>query len=216
MTQEFCEGYLTDLVRSKAAEPGDDLLSRLIVDHMKTGAITERKVVSLARLFLTAGQESSAGTLAVGIAALLYNPDQLALLRAKPDLLKGAIEEILRYTDITQSGRLRIAREDIEIGGVTIRAGEAIIMHQPTADRDPARFPAPDRFDITRPPQPHLVFGIGIHQCIGQPLARMELETAIGTLIRRIPSLRAALPMEELRFHDKMAIYGLESLPVAW
>ncbi len=216
MTREFCDGYLTDLVRRKTAQPGDDLLSRLIVEPMRAGIINEHKVASLARLMLTAGHESTTGTLGLGLAALLYHPDQLALLQADPKLLRGAVEEILRYTDVTHSGRLRIATEDIELCGVTIRAGDAIIMHQPTADRDPSVFPDPHRFDITRKPKAHLAFGFGIHQCIGQPLARMELQEAIGTLVRRLPGLKPLRPVEELNFHHKLAIYGLESLPAGW
>ena len=136
MIKEFCDGYLTDLVRRKNENPGDDLLSRLIVEHMRPGTITPRKVVSLARLFLNAGHESTTGTLGLGLAALLYHPEELEKLRRDPSLIKSAIEEILRFTDVTHSGRLRVAKEDIEIGGVTIRAGDAIIMHQPTADRE--------------------------------------------------------------------------------
>ncbi|TFZ02808.1 cytochrome P450 [Ramlibacter henchirensis] len=217
MIKDFCDGYLTELVRRKAADPGDDLLSRLIVNHMKPGRITERKVVSLARLFLTAGHESTTGTLGVGLAALLYHPDQLELLRRDPSLIRNAVEEILRFTDVTHSGRLRTAREDIQIGDVTIRAGDAIIMHQPTADRDPAVFEDPHRFDITRKnARLHLAFGSGIHMCIGQPLARMELQIAIITLVQRLPGLRPLVPLEQLPFHTGLAIYGLESLPVAW
>jgi cytochrome P450 len=216
LTREFCDGYLTDLVRSKNADPQDDLLSRLVVQHMRTGTVTERKVVSLARLLLTAGHESTTGTLAVGMAALLYHPEQLALLREDPSLIKSAVEEILRYTDVTHSGRLRTALEDIEIGGVTIRAGEAIIMHQPTANREAGVYADPHRFDITRNPRLHLAFGTGIHGCIGQPLARMELQLGIGTLVQRLPGLTPAQPLESLRFHHGMAIYGLESLPVTW
>ncbi len=212
----FCEGYLTELVRRKNADPQDDVLSRLVVNHMRTGEISERKVVSLARLFLTAGHESTTGTLGTGLAALLYHPEQLEKLRADPSLIRGAVEEILRYTDVTHSGRLRVATADIELAGVTIRAGDAIIMHQPTGDRDPSVFPDPHRFDITRPPRPHLAFGAGIHHCIGQPLARLELQLGIGTLVRRLPGLHATEPAEALNFHHKMAIYGLEALPVAW
>ncbi len=216
MIKDFCDNYLTNLVRKKNAAPEDDLLSRLIVQQMRTGHISELKVVSLARLFLTAGHESSSDTLGLGLAALLYNQDQLALLRDNPALIKGAVEEILRYTDVTHSGRLRTAREDIEIGGVTVRKDDAIIMHQPTANRDPALFPNPNQFDICRPPRPHLTFGTGIHSCIGQPLARMELQIAIGSLIQRIPTLRPTQALEALHFHHRLAIYGLESLPVTW
>jgi cytochrome P450 len=214
MIKDFCEGYLTDLVKQKDRNPEDDLISRLVVDHVKTGTLTLRKVVSLARLFLTAGHESTTGTFGVGLAALLYHPEQLDRLRQDPTLIKSAVEEILRYTDVTHSGRLRTAKEDVEIGGVTIRAGDAVIMHQPTANREDAIFDRPHEFDITRNPTQHLAFGIGIHNCIGQPLARMELQIGIGTLIKRLPDLQPLLPRDQLKFHSRLAIYGLESLPV--
>jgi cytochrome P450 len=216
MIKNFCEGYLTDLVRQKDKHPDDDLISRLVVDHVRPGTLTHRKVVSLARLFLTAGHESTTGTLGLGLAALLYHPEQLDKLRQDSTLIKSAVEEILRYTDVTHSGRLRTAKEDVEIGGVTIRAGDAVIMHQPTADREDAVFDRPHEFDITRNPTQHLAFGIGIHNCIGQPLARMELQLGIGRLIERLPTLRPLLPMDQLKFHSRLAIYGLESLPVGF
>jgi cytochrome P450 len=216
MIKEFCDGYLTDLVRRKDQNPEDDLISRLVVDHMRPGTLSLRKVVSLARLFLTAGHESTTGTLGLGIATLLYHPEQLEKLRQDPTLIKSAVEEILRYTDVTHSGRLRTAKEDIEIGDITIRAGDAIIMHQPTADREEAVFENPHHFDITRNPTQHLAFGTGIHNCIGQPLARMELQIGIETLFKRLPDLRPILPLNELSFHGRLAIYGLESLPVTW
>jgi cytochrome P450 len=216
MIKEFCDGYLTELVRRKDENPEDDLISRLVVEHMRPGTLTSRKVVSLARLFLTAGHESTTSTLGLGLAALLYHPEQLEKLRRDPTLIKSAVEEILRYTDVTHSGRLRTAKEDIEFGGVTIRAGDAIIMHQPTADREDSVFENPHQFDITRNPTQHLAFGTGIHNCIGQPLARMELQLGIGSLIERLPELRPKLPLNELSFHGRLAIYGVESLPVTW
>ena len=216
MIKNFCEGYLTDLVRQKDKHPEDDLISRLVIDHMRPGTLTLRKVVSLARLFLTAGHESTTGTLGLGLAALLYHPEQLDKLRRDPTLIKSAVEEILRYTDVTHSGRLRTAKEDVEIGGVTIRAGDAVIMHQPTADREGEMFDRPHEFDITRNPTQHLAFGIGIHNCIGQPLARMELQIGVGRLVERLPTLRPLLPLDQLKFHSRLAIYGLETLPVGF
>lgn len=216
MTRSFCDGYLTDLVRAKARNPASDLLSRLMVEQVATGRLTEHKVVSLARLFLTAGHESSTGTLGVGLAALLYHREAWVALCEDPSLLNGAVEEILRYTDVTHSGRLRVANENIEIEGVTIRAGEAIVMHQCTANRDPSLYPDPHRFDIRRPRRPHLTFGFGIHACIGQMLARLELKLVVGGLAQRFPGLEATEPLERLRFHHDRAIYGLESLPVRW
>ncbi len=214
MIREFCDGYLTTLVRRKNAQPEDDLLSRLIVEQMRPGHLSELKVVSLARLFLTAGHESTTGTLGVGLATLLYHPDQLERLRCEPELIGSAVEEILRFTDVTHAGRLRIAKEDIEIGGVTIRAGDAIIMHQATANREAAIFADPHRFDISRNPRQHLAFGMGIHRCIGQPLARMELAVAFNTIVQRLPAMRPTETLEALDFHHGMAIYGLRALPV--
>lgn len=216
LVREFCEGYLSDLVERKRREPGDDILSRLIVGQMLPGALTKRKVVSLARLFLTAGHESTTGTLGLGLAALLYHPEQMQWLREVPSRIRGAVEEILRYTDVTHAGRLRVVVEDIEIGGVTMRAGDAVIMHQPTANRDATNYPDPHRFDITRSARPHLAFGAGIHACIGQPLARLELQLGIGTLVRRLPGMKPALPMSALSFQASQTIYGLEALPVRW
>jgi cytochrome P450 len=111
---------------------------------------------------------------------------------------------------------LRTAKEDVDIGGVTIRAGDAVIMHQSTADREDEVFDNPHEFDITRNPTQHLAFGIGVHNCIGQPLARMELQIAIGALIERIPGLHPLLPLDQLKFHSRLAIYGVESLPVGF
>lgn len=208
------EDYINELIEAKSRHPGDDLLSRLIESQLKTGALTRHKVISLIRLFLVAGHETTTNTLAVGLATLLYHPEQLAKLRADMGLIDSAVEEILRYADVAHSGRLRVAKEDMEFEGVAIKAGEAIIMHQPTANRDPAVFDDPDRFDITRNPKNHLAFGSGIHQCLGHPLARAELRIGLKCLLEGLPQVRPVLPLDELKFQHHLAIYGLESLPV--
>lgn len=216
LIRQLCDGYLAELVRRKDADPGDDVLSRLVANHMRSGAISLHKVVSIARVLLMAGHESTGSTIALGVAALLYHPDQLQRLRQEPSLLDSAVEEILRYVDVTHSGRRRTAKEDIAIGGVTIRAGDAVILHNPAGNRDASVFEDPGRFDITRNPRQHLAFGYGVHQCLGQPLARLELRLALGTLLRRMPGLRLAEPFERLEFQHGMAIYGVERLPVLW
>jgi len=214
--REFCDGYLADLVRAKDAAPQDDLLSRLVVNHMRTGDLSLHEVVSIARVLLMAGHESTGSTLGLGMLALLQHPDQMRRLQAEPGLVKSAVEEILRYVDVTHFGRRRTATADIAFGGVTIRAGEAMILLNHAANRDPATFADPDRFDIARNPASHLAFGFGIHQCLGQPLARLELQVAFGTLLRRLPGMRLAIAAEDIAFESDTSIYGLVSLPVAW
>ncbi|WP_156745564.1 cytochrome P450, partial [Mycobacterium sp. E1319] len=151
-------------------------------------------------------------------AALLEHPDQLALLRDTddPKAIAVAVEELMRYLSIIQTGQRRIAVEDIEVGGETIRAGEGIILDVAPANWDVRQFTDPDRLDLTREQGPHVGFGYGRHQCVGQQLARMELQIVLPTLLRRVPTLRLAVPLVDLPFkHDALA-YGLYELPVTW
>lgn len=215
-TRELCDEYLGALIRRKDAAPGDDVLSRLVVQQMRPGHLGHQELVSLARQLLVAGHETSANTIGMGVLAFLRHPEQRALLDADPGLLGNAVEEILRYVDVAHAGRRRIALADIEIAGCLIRAGDGIIAHNPSADRDGDVFADPDRFDIRRDARGHMAFGFGVHQCLGQPLARAELEAVFGTLFRRIPTLRLAVPVAALGFKDEMFVYGLESLPVTW
>ncbi len=150
---------------------------------------------------------------------LLHNPDQLQLLRERgddPKFVAGAVEELLRYLTIVHSGIRRIAVEDIELHGTTIRAGDGVIFDLAGANYDAAEFPEPDRLDLTRPARSHHAFGFGAHQCLGQTLARVELQVVYGTLYRRIPTLAPATPFEEVEFAMEGVAYGLESLPVTW
>jgi cytochrome P450 len=128
----------------------------------------------------------------------------------------SAVEELLRYLNITHNGRRRVATEDIEIAGETIRAGEGIIMPNDIGNRDPAVFDDPDRLDLRRNPRRHVAFGFGVHQCLGQPLARMELQVVYSTLYRRIPTLRLAAPLEDIPFKHDGSVYGVYELPVTW
>ncbi len=156
--------------------------------------------------------------IALGTAALLQHPEQLAELRTTDDprLVAGAVEELLRYLTITHSGRRRVAAEDILVGGRTIRAGEGIILANDVGNRDGEAFPDPDRLDITREARHHVAFGFGPHQCLGQPLARVELQVVLSTLYRRIPGLRLATDLDQVRFKHDGLVYGVYELPVTW
>jgi cytochrome P450 len=153
---------------------------------------------------------------ATGMLTLLQHPGQLARLRAAPELIPAAIEELLRYLTVVHLIVVRVAREDIEIGGVTIPAGEGIIPLNFSANRDDSRFPHAEEFDIDRNARGHFGFGYGVHQCLGQTLARVELRIIFETLLRRVPTLRLAVPVEDLQFKVNSSINGVIELPVAW
>src|SRR5215217_812677 len=209
--------YLKNLLLAKIDNPSEDLVSDL-AERVKSEEISVREAAQLATGILIAGHETTAGQLGVSIVALLENPDQLALLRDAddPKAIAVAVEELMRYCSIIQTGQRRIADEDIEVGGEVIRAGDGIILDVAPANWDVRQFPDPDRLDLTREDGPHVGFGYGRHQCVGQQLARMELQIVLPTLFRRIPTLRLAAPLDELPFkHDALA-YGLYELPVTW
>jgi cytochrome P450 len=216
VSKELCDDYIGDLIDRKNAAPQDDLLSRLVVARYQTGQITRKDLISMSRLLLVAGHETSANTMGMGILAFLQNPEQLKALQDDPALLNNAVEEVLRYVDVPHSGRRRTATEDIEIAGQLIKAGDGIIAHEPTANRDDSMFADADKFDIRRNTSGHIAFGFGVHQCLGQPMARAELQILFGTLFRRIPDLKLAVPFSELKFKDEMFVYGVETLPVTW
>jgi cytochrome P450 len=210
--------YLTDLVGSKLTNPTDDLLSTLAVQRVLTGELTRVELAKMGLMLLVAGHETTANMIALGTVALLEHPDQLAALRDTddPQLVNNAVEELLRYLTIPHMGRRRVALADIEINGQVIRAGEGIIFPNNVANRDPDVFADPDRLDVHRDTRGHLAFGFGVHQCLGQPLARMELQVVYGTLYRRIPSLRLAGPVADIPFKHDAPIYGVYELPVTW
>ncbi|WP_101786536.1 cytochrome P450 [Nonomuraea indica] len=206
-------GYLYELVARKRAEPADDLLSGL----MSGGDLSPEEIAGAGLLLLVAGHETTANMLGLGTFALLSDPGQLAALRSEPSLIEGAVEELLRYLAVTHLGPLRAALEDVEIAGQTIRKGQVVTISVPAANRDPERFADPETFDVTRPPTVgHLTFGHGIHQCLGQQLARIEMRVAFPALFRRFPGLRLAVPPEEVPMRTDMSIYGAHRLPVTW
>jgi cytochrome P450 len=210
-------GYLAGLLDDKLKYPADDLLTRLATERLRTGELTETQIADLAVLLLIAGHETTANMISLGTLALLENPDQLVELQdPEPKLVAGAVEELLRYLTISHSGRRRVATVDVEVGGQVIRAGEGVIVTNDSGNRDPAAFPEPDRLDLHRPARHHLAFGFGPHQCLGQPLARAELQIVYGTLYRRLPTLRLAAGLDQLTFKQDMLVYGVHRLPVEW
>ncbi len=210
-------GYLDRLMGEKLAEPADDLLSGLAT-RVHAGELSRTEAAQMGVLLLIAGHETTANMIALGTLALLEHPDQLALLRESDDpaLVASAVEELLRYLNITHNGRRRVALEDIEVAGETIRAGEGLIMANDVANRDPAVFPDGDRLDVTRDSHRHVAFGFGVHQCLGQPLARLELQVVYSTLYRRIPTLAPATGVERIPFKHDGSVYGVYELPVTW
>ena len=204
--------FLGALVRAKQVAPDDDLLSGLVAG----GELTEEELITIGMVLLIAGHETTAKMLALGTFALLRHPDQLVLLRADPTLINGAVEELMRYLTIIHIGPVRTALEDVELDGHLVKAGDSVALSLPAADRDPAKFTDPDRLDVTRSAQGHVGFGHGIHQCLGQQLARIEMRVGYSALFRRFPTLCLAIPAEEVPMGTDMAIYGVHRLPVTW
>ncbi|MFC4115161.1 cytochrome P450 [Nonomuraea zeae] len=203
--------YLAELVAAKRANPTDDLLSDLI-----DGEFTDEELRGMALILLSAGFDTTANMLALGTFALLQNPAQLAALRADPALTDKAVEELMRYLTVAKTS-MRTALEDVELGGHTIKAGSMIFLSYHTANRDPERFTDPHVLDLARQDGGHLAFGHGIHQCLGQQLARVEMRVAFPALLDRFPTLRLAVPAEEVSLRPETAdIYGVKSLPVTW
>ncbi|MFB4288931.1 cytochrome P450 [Nonomuraea sp. ATR24] len=205
------QNYLAELVAAKRANPTDDLLSDLTDSDL-----TDEELKGMALILLSAGFDTTANMIALGAFALLENPDQLAALRADPTLVEGAVEELLRYLSVAKTF-MRVALEDVELGGHTIKAGSTVIVSINTANRDPERFPDPHKLDLRRQDGGHLAFSHGIHQCLGQQLARVELRVALPALLQRFPTLRLAVPAGEIPLRPEAAdIYGVKSLPVTW
>jgi cytochrome P450 len=215
--QEIAD-YLKNLLGRRLTDPGEDLLSGL-ADRVRSDELTLQEATDIGVLMLIAGHETTANMIALGTLALLENPDQLALLRAHLDdsaFVASAVEELLRYLTIAHGGRRRAALADIEIGGRTIRAGEGMILVTETGNRDPAVFADPDRLDLRRDARGHLAFGFGVHQCLGQPLARLELQIVYPALLARIPTLRLATEFERIPFRRDAVVYGVSRMPVTW
>jgi cytochrome P450 len=209
--------YLINLVETKMENPAEDAVSDL-AERVNAGEISVKEAAQLGTGLLIAGHETTANMIGIGVLALLENPEQAALLRDSddPKFIANAVEELMRYLSIIQNGQRRVAIEDIEIAGETIRAGEGIIIDLAPANWDATAYPEPDKLDLSRDAGQQLGFGYGRHQCVGQQLARAELQIVFHTLLRRIPTLRLGVPFDEVPFkHDRLA-YGVYELPVTW
>ncbi|HTJ70147.1 MAG TPA: cytochrome P450 [Actinospica sp.] len=210
-------GYLAELLERKMDSPAPDVLSEM-GERVKAEEMTFQEAVSMGVAMLIAGHETTATMISLGTLALLQHPEQLAELRESedPKFVANAVEELLRYLTIVQTGVRRVAKEDIEYEGRLIRAGDGMLFELHSANWDEAAFPAADTLDLHRPARTHQAFGYGPHQCLGQSLARLELQVVYGTLYRRIPTLRLAAPIEQLAFNHTGTTYGVRCLPVTW
>jgi cytochrome P450/ferredoxin len=216
-TQEM-RAFLDKLYGEKLenASDGRDLISRLITTQVIPGHMTREEAVAMIDLVLIAGHETTSNMITLGTLSLLMQPEQRDQIVANPALVKNAVEEMLRFHTILQFKGERVALDDVEIGGQLIRKGEGVLALISAANRDPAAFPDPDKFDIHREVRHHVAFGFGVHQCLGQPLGRVELQSVFSILFQRLPTLKLAVPIEALNFNSAAAVYGLHSLPVTW
>jgi cytochrome P450 len=206
--------FVRDLIARKRLDPQDDILTGLIHAEEEGNTLREDELVSMVFLLIFAGYETTVHLVTNGVATLLQHPDQLARLRAQPDLMASAVEEILRYNGPVHGTKLSYAVEEVTLHGVTIPKGSAVVPLLGAANRDPSVFANPEVFDIARSPNKHLGFGQGIHYCLGAPLARMETRIALKNLLERNPNLRLAVGPEELKVQHIPLWHRYERLPV--
>jgi len=208
-------GYLDKLIAHRRANPDDGLITALVTAEQAGDRLTGDELTGLVFLLLLAGHETTVNLIGNGTLALLENPDQLALLRSDPALVKPAVEELLRYTNPVEHGVMRFAREDVELSGVTIPKGDTVVGMLSSANRDETVFENAEELRIARDPNRHLAFGIGMHFCLGAPLARMEGAIAFNALVQRFPDLRLAVAPKEIRWRSGAPNFrGLKALPV--
>jgi cytochrome P450 PksS len=206
--------YVRQTVRKRRANPGPDLVSALARAEEAGDRLSEDELLAMVFLLLVAGHETTVNLIGNGTLALLEHPDQMARLRRDPALIRTALEELLRYSSPVELATERYAREDVALAGVTIPRGEMVFAVLASANRDERQFAGPDTLDITREPNKHLAFGLGTHFCLGAPLARLEGQVAINTLLRRFPGLRLAVAPGTLRWRRGLLLRGLEALPL--
>jgi cytochrome P450 len=208
--------YLRRLVAEKRSNPGDDLLSGLVLAEAEGDKLSENELLSMIFLLIVAGHETTVNLIGNGMLALFENPEQRARLQEDPNLLKTAIEEMLRYYGPVEMSLTRWVRQDTELGGQRLRRGEQIMALLASANHDGEQFPNPEVFDISREPNRHAAFGTGIHSCLGATLARLEGQIAFATLLSRLPDLALAIPRDEVRWRDATFLRGLVQLPVTF
>jgi cytochrome P450 PksS len=208
--------YLKQFFKTRRRDPQDDLTSALILAEEAGDKLSEDELLAMVFLLLIAGHETTVNLIGNGMLALMEHPDQMEMLHRNPTMIKTAVEELLRYTSPVFMSSERYAREDININGVIIPRGEMTLGVIGSANRDETVFENADALDITREPNKHLSFGQGIHFCVGAPLARLEAQIAINTLLRRMPDLHLSIDTGSLRWRPSMFLRGLEGLPVAF
>ncbi|MCN9244365.1 cytochrome P450 [Streptomyces sp. RY43-2] len=209
--------YLTGLIADKRRQPDDDLLSALVRTSEEDGSkLSSEELVGMAFILLIAGHETTVNLIGNGVHALLTHPDQLGALRSDMTLLEGAVEEMLRYEGPVETATYRFPTEPVDLGGTVVPAGDSVLVVLADADRCPARFPEPSRFDVRRDARGHLAFGYGLHHCAGAPLARLEAQIAVGSLLERFPDLGLGADPDALVWYPNMMIRGLKALPVQW
>jgi cytochrome P450 len=209
-------GYFGTLIEIKRARPADDLMSALIAARDEDDRLSEHELTVMCCTLLIGGHETTANQINLSLLLLFDHPGEVTKLRADPGLIPAAVEELLRCTRLGGLPPARVTTEDVQLGGITIPAGEQVMPMYSTANRDRSEFTDPDRFDVTRDAASHLAFGAGVHHCLGAQLARVELQEAFRGLIGRLPGLRLAVPASDLEFKPGMAIHSLRELPVLW
>jgi cytochrome P450 len=208
--------YLRQLFQERRENPQDDLTTALVQVEEAGDRLSEDELVAMVFLLLVAGHETTMNLIATGALSLMQFPDEMARFREEPEIGKSAIEELLRFTSPVEQATRRYTSEDITLHGVTIPRGELVMLMIGSANRDERQFPDPDQLDLTRTPNRHLAFGMGVHYCLGAPLARLEGHVAMPTLLERMPNLRLAVPEEKLRWRSSILVRGLEALPVTY
>lgn len=208
--------YCRQLIRKKQANPEDDMLSRVIADHLETGNLSSEQLANICSMILRAGHDTTINMISLGTLLLLEHPEELQKLKANMELVPSAVEEMLRFLSPVQFAPRRVALEEVEIAGAHIQPGDGIFAISASANRDPEEFPNPDSLNIEREASHHVSFGYGIHRCLGQQLARIELHVVFEKLFKRFPNMQVAEPVESLPFKYDSQIYGLYRLPVTW
>ena len=208
--------YFHTLFEERRANPGEDLITGLLAAEEAGDKLDQQELISMIFLLLAAGHETTVNLIGNGTLALLQNPDQMTKLREDPSLIRTAVEEMLRYGSPVSETTPRWADRDFELHGAPIQKGDLVMAALIAANRDPAEFPDPDRFDITRTPNRHLAFGNGIHYCLGAPLARIEGAIATNSLLKRFPNLALNAPVESLEWTPSLLLHGLRALPVRY
>lgn len=212
--------YLDDLMTQKDKHPENDLLSRLVVEQIRSGLLSRKDAVELARLILIGGHETTANMISLSTLALLRNPDQLELLKSNidnPAFLANAVDELFRFVSVTHNGRRRVAVEDVLIGKQLVKVGEGVILLNNVADRDELIFPSADKLDLSRKnANTHLAFAAGIHRCLGATLSKCEMELVHGAIWKRLPNLALATPFEQLQFNEGATVFSIKAMPLTW